>query len=297
LWLLAIPALLVAWQLTQRGPRVALPLDNGRQRTHRWLGHLLTLIGSIPALLLAIAILIAAAPLRPTRPEAVRELTNVEFVLDVSGSMASSFTSSGSRYDAAMAAINAFTHHRQGDAFGLTIFGNEVLRWTPLTQDTSAIDSATPFLRPESLPGHFGGTEIGKAVLFCGAKLAERGTGDRLLILISDGESSDLGDARSREIGSSLAEENIVLYTVHIGDGSPPQQIVELVRPTGGRVFAARDPRGLATIFDHIDQMQPTKLKPAASLPVYFYQPFALLGLVLVGLQAACALGLRYTPW
>jgi hypothetical protein len=69
------------------------------------------------------------------------------------------------------------------------------------------------------------------------------------------------------------------------------------VRPTGGRVFAARDPRGLATIFDHIDQMQPTKMKPAASQPVYFYQPFALVGLVLVGLQTACSLGLRYTPW
>jgi hypothetical protein len=52
LWLLAIPLLLLAWQWLRGSPRVAVPLDHGRQRPHRWLARILALAGAIPALLL-----------------------------------------------------------------------------------------------------------------------------------------------------------------------------------------------------------------------------------------------------
>ena len=296
LLLLAIPLLIGVWELTRRYPRVALPFDYGQQRSGRWLGHLASFAGLLPAVLLAVAILIFSRPLRTAEPKQERQLTNIEFVLDVSGSMTSPF-GAGSQYDAAMAAIEQFTGRRRGDAFGLTIFGNEVLRWTPLTTDLSAIRNATPFLRPESLPEHFGGTEIGKALTFCGTELPERGEGDRLIILLSDGESADLGSLRSRQIGGQLAEDRIVLYAIHIGDGPPPGDLYELVRPTGGQVFAANNPESLATVFGHIDQMQPVKLKPAASQQVDAFGPFAWAGLAVLGLLQAALFGVRYTPW
>ena len=254
--LLIVPLVLAAWEVVRRGPRVALPLDHSDKQSNRWLGRLVVAAQLLPALLLAIAILLLCRPLVASVPKEHRRLTNIEFVLDVSGSMEAQF-GEGTRYDAAMKAIEDFTTDRQGDAFGLTIFGNEVLRWTPLTQDLSAIRSATPFLRPNDLPSQFNGTSIGKGVLYCGETLAARGEGDRLMVLISDGESSDLGQQRSREIGQQLAAEEIVLYVVHIGDFEPPADMYDLAHPTRGQVFSAGNPAALASIFSHIDRMQP----------------------------------------
>ncbi|MCH8922946.1 MAG: VWA domain-containing protein [Planctomycetes bacterium] len=296
LLLLAAPLLLVVWELGRRSPRIAIPLDHGTQRRGSGLGRVLLAGGILPALLLALAVLIVCRPLVTRLPKQERELTNIEFVLDVSGSMTSEF-GEGTQYDAAMKSIKDFTSRRTGDAFGLTIFGNEVLRWTPLTQDVSAIRSATPFLRPELLPGHFGGTEIGKAILFCQKTLARRGEGDRLIILLSDGQSADLGTTRSRKIGANLAADHIVLYAIHIGPGAPPQDLYELCRPTKGRVFAAGNPNALSNIFAHIDRMQPVKLKPAAVERIDFFAPFATSGFAMLGLYVLSLFGLRFTPW
>jgi len=196
-----------------------------------------------------------------------------------------------------MAALAEFTNRRKGDAFGLTIFGNEVLRWTPLTKDLAAMASATPFLRPELLPSHFNGTEIGKALRYCRQTLPDRGKGDRMIVLLTDGISADLGPAVSRQIGAELAEEQIVLYVIHIGDEAMPSDMYELARPTGGQVFAAATPDALATVFDHIDHMQPAKMKPGAPQPVDFFGPFALAGLAALALYQGSLFGLRYTPW
>ncbi len=296
LLLLAVPVLLIVWEVAWRRPRVALPLDHGDQRFGRWLGAVVLLAGMLPALLLAVAVLILCRPLQFAPPEQERKLTNIEFVLDVSGSMMSEF-GEGSRYDAAMASIEDFTGRRKGDAFALTIFGDEVLRWTPLTKDLSAIRNATPFLRPEMLPHHFGGTEIGKALRFCRRALPERGQGDRMIILLSDGQSADLRGRTAQQIGGELAQDQIVLYAIHIGDGPAPGDLYDLSRPTGGRVFAAGNPAALNAVFEHIDQMQPVKLRPTASRQVDAFWPFALAGLIALGLYQGSLFALRYTPW
>jgi hypothetical protein len=127
--------------------------------------------------------------------------------------------------------------------------------------------------------------------------LLERGEGDRLIILLSDGESADLGTARSRQIAAQLAVDQIVLYAIHIGDRGPPSDLFELARPTGGQVFAANNPEALHTVFGHIDQMQPVKSKPAAAHQVDAFGPFAWAGLAVLGLLQTALFGLRYTPW
>jgi len=296
LLLLAIPASLLVWEISRQGPRVTLPLDNARPRRSRWASKLLLPACLLPALLGAIAIVIFARPMVAGKPKQERSLSNVEFVLDVSGSMSSSF-GEATQYDAAMKSIGDFTKGREGDAVGLTIFGNSVLRWTPVTRDLAVVSNALPFVRPEVMPHHFGGTEIGKAVLFCREELAQRGEGDRLMVLFSDGESADLDGGRAQSIGAELAASKITLYAIHVGHGSPPDQLIELCRPTGGRVFAAGSPEALKSVFAHIDKMQPVKLKPAAVERVDFLRPFVLLGLLAIGLYGVCLLGLRYTPW
>jgi Ca-activated chloride channel family protein len=296
LLLLAAPVLLILWETLRTQRRVALPFDHGHQPSGRWLGRLVYGAHLMPPVLLAMAIIIYSRPLRQDVPKQERALTNIELLLDVSGSMTSQF-GKGSRYDASIAAMNEFTSRRKGDAFGLAIFGNEVLQWAPLTKDLSALRSAAPFLRPESLPPQFGGTEIGKALRYCANVLSTRGEGDRLIVILTDGESADLGPAISKQIGGELAAAGIMLYAVHIGDAATPSDLYDLARPCGGQVFPAAEPDALATIFDHIDHMQPVKLHSTAPQHIDLFGPWVIAGLTALGFYGVSLWGVRYTPW
>jgi len=186
LLLLLIPPLLVLWVWRRRGRSVVLPFDHGQQKSGRWLKAILNTAQSLPALLLAVVIVLLAGPQQFSEPKTKRALTNIEFCVDISGSMTAPF-GEGTRYDASMKAIDEFLDFREGDAFGLTFFGNSVLHWVPLTTDTSAIRCSPPFMRPEVAPSWFGGTEIGKALLACKDILTDRQEGDRMIVLVSDG--------------------------------------------------------------------------------------------------------------
>ena len=298
LLLLAVPLLLMVWVIRRRSGQVALPFDHGVApgRGAGALRAVLNVSEMLPALLLALAVFLMAGPQRFSEPKTERMLTNIEYVVDVSCSMTASY-GDGTRYDAAMTAINEFIDYRQGDAFGLTIFGNSVLHWIPLTSDVSAFRCAPPFLRPEKLPPWFGGTQIGKALIACHKVLAEREEGDRLLILLSDGYSWDLDGGRDEKIARKLAADRVTVYTVHIANGAPPDSLAVIANITGGKVFAAGDPQALEGVFKHIDEMEKAKLKKSAPEALDNFEPYCQLALALLASFLLTAFGLRYTPW
>lgn len=297
LMLLLVPAALIGWELTRRGPRVAVPVDHVAHARRRWTGRLLAFAGILPQLLLAIAIIVLAGPQKLSPPSDRRVLTNIEFVLDVSGSMSSTMTDGTKRSDAAVKAIQNFVNARKGDAFGLTIFGGEVVRWIPLTKDTTAIANAGSFLDPEALPHHLMSTRIGHAARFTAQTLAQQEEGDRLMILVSDGYSGDLDGGNARQIGMELAADDIVLYMIQIGDEAAPQQMYELTEPTGGQVFNVRDPVALERVLQHIDKMTPVKIERTQPRPVDHFWPAAAALLAALALHQLFAFGVRYTPW
>ena len=297
LLLLALPILLAVWECMRRGNPIVLPFDHTRRRPRKFLRGLVTAFNLLPALILAVVLLILAGPQRLSETDDKRVMANIQLVLDCSGSMEATYGGVGSRYDGAMEAIKEFTTHRKDDAFGLTIFGNEVMHWVPLTRDTSAIRLATPFLRPEKLPPYFGGTEIGKALREAQKVLAARPEGDRMIILLTDGVSADLGGSEANNVAQELRGANITVYTIHVAEGAAPDDMYTIAGITGGSVFAAGDPSALKEVFHKIDQMRPARLKPSAPQYADFFWPLAVTGLCLGGLHAIGLLGIRYTPW
>jgi len=245
---------------------------------------------------LAVALLLLAGPQRLAVAEDARVLTNIQFVLDVSGSMTSPF-GDGTRADKATRALIDFTSYRKGDAFGLTLFGSDVLHWVPVTKDLSALKLSAPFMRPEKMPPYMGGTMIGRALRSVQKVLNQRPEGDRMVVLISDGESADLSGGAAQEIGEELARDGIIVFYVHVAEGSPQEETFTLASLTGGQAFAAGDPAALKEVFQRIDRMKPARLQPSAPEPVAFLRPFALAGLLLVALKAISLFGLRYSPW
>jgi len=294
--LLVVPIWLLIRTWRRSEGRLVLPFDYSQTRSSRTLAGLVNLAESLPPLVLGVVVLILAGPQQLGEPHTGRALTNIEFCVDISGSMTAPL-GEGSRYDAAMGAIKQFVDYRKGDAFGLTFFGNSVLHWVPLTSDVSAIKCATPFMRPErNIPG-FGGTEIARALIACRRVLAEREEGDRMIILVSDGLSADLFGNRSSEIAAQLKESRVVVYAVHIAESEVPPDIVNVARLTGGDVYGVNDPGTLEAVFQKIDQMQQTKVVQLAPDTLDDFRPYCLAGMSLVSLATVCLFGLRYTPW
>lgn len=299
LWLLGLPVMWAFWQWTRRGHPVVLPFDYGRQRDGRHLRALVNLAQTLPALLLAVAVLVLAGPRRAAPPEDERILNNIIICIDMSGSMSSPFGHS-TRFDSAMESATQFCEYRKGDAFGLTVFGTEYLHWFPPTKELSAIRNAMPFVKPARQLPWFGGTLIARALEGCKERLTRTKEGDRAVILFTDGGSGDFGGGRDRQIGQQLADAKIRVFTILIGAdlGEPGVDgIYTIAAITAGKVFKVDDQNALTSVFHEIDGMQKAKFKQVTSDWVDYYRPLALAGLVLAGIWGLCLFGLRYTPW
>src|SRR5262245_8571058 len=114
---LVVPAGLLIWvwanRWTEPGSRIVLPFDHGRPGSGWLWWVLLGLAESLPALLLAAGILLLAGPQKYGAPETRRRMTNIQFCVDVSGSMTAPF-GDATRYDAAMKSIDKFLDFRKG---------------------------------------------------------------------------------------------------------------------------------------------------------------------------------------
>ncbi|MFT5301216.1 MAG: Ca-activated chloride channel family protein [Mariniblastus sp.] len=306
LFALFLPASALVWiWLRDRFPtmglgsarRFALPQDHGVASQGLVWDFFLKCFMSAGPLMMATAIVLFAGPRHLDVPKAKRELTNIEFCLDLSGSMMAKF-GSGTRYDAAMSALNGFVAQRKGDAFGLTVFGNNAEHWIPLTTDPSAFECAVPFLNPRRLPpGYGGGTMIGLGLKKCQEVLVTRELGDRMIVLVSDGASFDLNGNKAEEIARSLRDDNIVVYSIHIGDGMTPPEVSTVTNITGGESFSPQDTQALQNVFRKIDSMEVAKLTRTYAEVLDWFGPFAIAGLSFIGLSLISLLGMRYTPW
>ena len=138
---------------------------------------------------------------------------------------------------------------------------------------------------------------IGVGLRHCLKQLVEREEGDRMILLVSDGESFDLDDGQDEIIAHELKDNGITLFSVHIGEGSSPDTVASIATITDGASFAAGDEAGLRRVFEKIDQMKSVRMeKTIADVHDHFW-PYCLAGLSALGLFVLSSFGLRYTPW
>ena len=314
LGLLALPVILAFWEWTRRGQTIAMPFDHGQQGRGRILQFLVLCANCLPAALLAMAITFLAHPMTYTPPEVERKLNNVQFVLDTSGSMAEDHGSQANgrhrRFDSAMDAIEQFTHYRQGDAFGLTIFSRSFIHWLPLTLDTQSIPLSKRFIEPNNpkldppsmgrhgLPDElWGNTFIGKALHGAADLLAQRPTGDRMIILMTDGESSDIKPPLDAAIIEHLRAGGITVFSILLTDDPIQPPLTGISHATGGEVFNAVTQDALQAVFKRIDEMKKVVVLEKRPHVIDFYDPFFIPALSLLGVSVLALFGLRFTPW
>lgn len=312
--LLALPVILAFWEWTRRGQPIALPFDHGRQRRGLGLHFLVLCANCLPAGLLTLAILFLAHPITFTPPEVERKLTNIQILLDTSGSMAephgSQVNGRHRRFDSAMDAIEKFITYRKGDAYGLTIFSRHFIHWVPLTLDTQSIMLSRPFIQPDNprldppnmvrkgLPDALWGiTYIGKALYGAADILSQRPSGDRMVILLTDGESSDIKAPKDLAVISALRAQNVTVFAIMLSEEQIEPALVGIARATGGDVFNAATPEALHTVFRSIDAMKKVVVLEKQPQVADYYDPFFLPAAVLLVLSVLTLFGLRFTPW
>jgi len=200
--------------------------------------------------------------------------------------------------------MDRFIANRKGDRVGLVIFGNQAFVQSPLTFDLDAVRRVLE----EITPGMAGdATAMGDAVALSIKKLRERPPGSRVLLLVTDGEST-AGLIPPLQAAALATREGVRIYTIGVGSnqeevmiqgtdgqyrnesdiGLDEETLKRLARATGGEYYRATDTRALEEIYGKIDTLEKTEAETRTTLVPYplFRWPLgaALLLLFLLGL-------------
>ena len=246
----------------------------------------------------------AAQPQWIGPPQAVpTQGRDLMLALDLSESMRTADFEVGGRavdrFRVVRAVARDFTLSRTGDRVGLVLFGTRAFLQAPLTPDLATVAK----LLDESEVGLAGqATAIGDALGLSVKHLHERPEGERVLVLLSDGENN-AGVLDPKRAAELARDAGVRVYTIGVGtgaaNGNPRAQrrpvngpagadeatLREIATITGGRYFRADDTESLVGVYREIDALEPTSGDPATVRPVRALFPWPLAGaLALSGL-------------
>lgn len=147
---------------------------------------------------------------------------------------------------------------RQGDRVGLIAFGSEAYLIAPLTHDVGAVARMLPEVSI-GLPGRR--TDLGQAIGLTVQILRAQPQGERVLVLVSDGEAN-AGDLAAMDAARLAAQHGITVHVVGFSSAIAPQNarhMTEIAAATGGRYFEATDALSLAGVETAIDRVLPVR--------------------------------------
>ncbi|ASQ91372.1 hypothetical protein CHL67_10985 [Prosthecochloris sp. GSB1] len=303
-WLMLLPAVAAWWWIAARRrkrggmmfPGLAGLREAGFGASSLWAG--------LPRLLLRAAMVLALLSL--ARPQMTREVrpgeregVDIMLVLDISDSMAEEDFGGRTRLEAARDLARRFVEGRPADRFGLVLFRGKSFTQCPLTADHRVLLTLLGAASPEAISDE--GTAIGSAILVATNRLKASASGERLMVLLTDGEQNagGVGPATAAQLA---ANEGVRIYTIGVArDGSPgrgravsPEReafneaaLREVARVSGGRFFMASDRGALGEAFSEIDAIERSRFDgPATTERAELYAWFLLpsLGLLAAGL-------------
>ena len=233
------------------------------------------------ALALLAWVLLVLAAARPewvgdpvSLPVAGRDLM---LAVDISGSMEQrDYELEGSRVSrlAVVKAVAArFVERRPQDRLGLILFGTRAYVQTPLTFDGATVAT----MLQESVVGLAGReTAIGDAIGLAVKRLRDQPEGNRVLVLLSDGENT-AGNLDPIAAAELAHEAGVRIYTIGMtgddagisrvlgmrlprpGGGFDPSTLKRIAEVTGGAFFSATDRQELEAVYQELDRLEPTQ--------------------------------------
>lgn len=226
--------------------------------------------------------------------------------IDLSGSMEKQDMQLGGqavdRLTAVKKMAGEFIARRQGDRLGLIIFGEKAYLQAPFTFDLQTVDR----LLQETAIGLAGkSTAIGDAIGLAVKKMRTMDTGNRVLILLTDGQNT-AGNIMPLKAAQLAKAEDVKIYTIAFGADemiinsvfggqrriNPSAEIdeatlIRIAELTGGQFFRARASQELEQIYDRLDELEPLAKEDRLYRPtkaLYFWPLLAFFVLMLSSL-------------
>jgi Ca-activated chloride channel family protein len=280
-FLLVIPVL-VAWYIfRQKDSRASIQIstlvafDKAPVSLRVYLRHLPFALRTIALGLIVIVL---------ARPQSFNVTQNIEtegidimIALDISTSMlAQDF--SPNRLEAAKDIAIQFVSGRKNDRIGLVIFSGESFTMCPLTTDLRTVVNQFKDVKLGLIED---GTAIGVGLATAVARLKDSDAQSKVLILLTDGVNN-MGEVAPLTAADIAKTFGIRVYTVGVGtQGTAPYPVQtpfgtqirdmkveideavlkEIASITGGKYFRATDGKGLAQVYEQIDQLEKTKFE------------------------------------
>ena len=165
-----------------------------------------------------------------------REGTNILVALDSSRSMLADDISP-SRLTRAKLEISKLIDKLNGDRIGLLIFAGDSFLQAPLTHDYLMVKNWLQSVSTESIP--VPGTSIKSAIELAMKSFSVVNSGDKTLIIISDGEEQD---EKTVEIAQKAKEAGIRIISIGIGSekGAPINYNGELIKDKEGKIVISK---------------------------------------------------------
>lgn len=175
-----------------------------------------------------------------------------------------------SRLRAVQAVAARFIAERQGDRLGLILFGSRAYLQTPLTFDRATVTS----MLGDAVEGLIGPkTALGDAIALAIKHLREQPDDNRVLILLTDGETT-AGVFDPVEAAELALEAGVRIYAIGIGAaetrnrfglmlgsggaGYDAATLNAVAERTGGQFFAVRNRAELDAVYRELDRLEPS---------------------------------------
>lgn len=317
-WLLALLPLIPLLVFLRYGRRPGFRFSDGTTLARirpSWTVRAAVGLPVLYGLGLAALVIALAHPRRGLRESIVRtEAVDIVLLVDVSSSMRALDLAGPEgqldRLESAKQVISEFMAGRPNDRIGMIAFAAMPYAVAPLSLDHHWLDAQNRRLNTEMLED---GTAIGSAVASAVNHLRESEAKSKVVILLTDGENN-AGTISPEDAAQAAKALGIKVYTVGAGtDGyvqvpvrSPfgglqyrrvfsridETTLKEIARITDAAYFRARDRQGLSEVYAAIDELEKTEID------VHHYTqfearfvPFAVAGMVLLGLEKLLSLG------
>jgi Ca-activated chloride channel homolog len=204
------------------------------------------------------------------------------------------------RLDVIKKVASKFIINREGDRFGLILFGDSAYLQTPLTSD---ITSVATMLDLSEIGMAGDATAIGDAIALAVKALLQRPEGSRIIILLTDG-SNTAGVIAPQEAARLAKSYGIKIYCIGVGrKGAVPfptelggivyakieideQLLKKIAEETGGAYFGATDESTLSEIYKQIDELEKTEAETSELVlrEQLFRIPLSLAMLMILGM-------------
>ncbi len=266
---------------------------------------------------------VAVALMRPETFRIVRheeDSVDIMIVFDMSKSMEET-DMPRDRMDAAQRVIRKFLRRTKHDRVGLVIFGQQAMLECPLTQDTKLLEQIVTDLTIGDVPelgtaigdglalalaqlrrsdglcdGTPGATNTCATGFTCAAEGYCEGKKNKVVILLSDGDSNWVTRFDPDEAARTAANMNVKVYTVLVGREENdffggmsvnPATLRSVASLTGGEFFRATDyesfDKGFQAVRNKLDKIKRVTTERIPDKQLFF--PFAVLAAILFGID------------